>query len=230
MAIGSAIMAGVSSIGSMLGGSAAASGVAGSAMSWLGGSTGLLSNAGMIGGGMSLLSGISNLFGGSDYAKAAKKAQEEQWRQQMINVREQYRQLGEQQAYAAKQYHAEALNNQVSILQKQEAVKLMAGATGTQGSSITSMLNDIAGEGGRNQAQIIDNYANEQLSFTNAANAIRTGGQMQMREFKKPSAMGSMVSTLGNVAQSYLVGSKTGKALSEAYFDSRKFASGLGSR
>lgn len=239
MAIVTAATAALSSLASSGGAATAASsaasaagssGMMSSVMSFLGGSSGGFSNAGLLSAGTSLLSSITGARGASQEAKAMKKAQEEQWRQQMINVREQYSQLAGQQRAAAKQYHTEAISNQVNLLQQQSVVELMAGATGTQGSSVTSMLNDLAGDAGRNQAQIIENYSNEQQSFINMAKAIQTGGQMQMREFKKPSAISTIAGSLSKAAGAYLTGSQTGKALSESYFDSRKFTSGLGSR
>lgn len=231
MAIGSAVMAGMSSIGSMFAGSGAAAaagggGMLGSLGGFLSGSTAGFSNAGLIGAGLQGLGLLGNLFGGSDEAKAMKKAQEEQWRQQLIATQEAYKTVADAERSAAKQYHAGALSNQASLLQQRAQVALLAGATGTGGNSITSMLNDLAAEGGRNQSTIIDNFENQKINFANQLKSIQRGGQMQMREFKKPSAVSTLVQGIPSLASAYVTGSKSGMALGKALTDSRTYSSG----
>lgn len=238
MAIGSAVMAGMSSLGSMFAGSGAAAaaggtaatagggGMLGSLGGFLSGSTGGFSNAGLLGAGLQGLGLIGNLFGGSDEAKAMKKAQEEQWRQQLIATQEAYKTVADAERSAAKQYHADAISNQASLLQQRAQVALLAGATGTGGNSVSSMLNDLAAEGGRNQSTIIDNYENQKIDFTNQLKSIQRGGQMQMREFKKPSAVSTLVQGIPSMASAYVTGSKSGMALGKALTDSRTYSSG----
>ncbi len=238
MAIGSAVMAGMSSIGSMFAGSGAAAAAGGTAASaggggllgsmggFLSGSTGGFSNAGLLGAGLQGLGLIGNLFGGSDEAKAMKKAQEEQWRQQLIATQEAYKTVADAERSAAKQYHADAIGNQASLLQQRAQVALLAGATGTGGNSVSSMLNDLAAEGGRNQSTIIDNYENQKINFTNQLKSIQRGGQMQMREFKKPSAVSTLVQGIPSLASAYATSSKSGMALGKALTDSRTYSSG----
>lgn len=235
MAIGSAVMAGMSSIGSMFAGSGAAAaaggtaatagggGLLGSMGGFLSGSTGGFSNAGLLGAGLQGLGLIGNLFGGSDEAKAMKKAQEEQWRQQLIATQEAYKTVADAERSAAKQYHADAISNQASLLQQRAQVALLAGATGTGGNSVSSMLNDLAAEGGRNQSTIIDNYENQKINFTNQLKSIQRGGQMQMREFKKPSAVSTLVQGIPSLASAYVTSSKSGMALGKALTDSRTY-------
>lgn len=236
MAIGSAVMSGMSSIGSMFAGSGAATaaggaaagggGLLGSLGSFLSGSTAGFSNAGLLGAGLQGLGLIGDLFGGRDEAKAMKKAQEEQWRQQLIATQEAYKTVADAERSAAKQYHADAISNQASLLQQRAQVALLAGATGTGGNSVSSMLNDLAADGGRNQSTIIDNYENQKINFTNQLKSIQRGGQMQMREFKKPSAMSALVQGIPSLASAYVTGSKSGKALGKALTDSRTYSSG----
>lgn len=238
MAIGSAVMAGMSSLGSMFAGSGAAAAAGGSAAAaggggllgsvggFLSGSTGGFSNAGLLSAGLQGLGLIGNLFGGSDEAKAMKKAQEEQWRQQLIATQEAYKTVADAERSAAKQYHADAISNQASLLQQRAQVALLAGATGTGGNSVSSMLNDLAAEGGRNQSTIIDNYENQKINFTNQLKSIQRGGQMQMREFKKPSAVSTLVQGIPSLASAYVTGSKSGMALGKALTDSRTYSSG----
>lgn len=238
MAIGSAVMAGMSSIGSMFAGSGAAAatggtaaaagggGMLGSLGGFLSGSTAGFSNAGLLSAGMQGLGLLGNLFGGSDEAKAMKKAQEEQWRQQLIATQEAYKTVADAERSAAKQYHADAISNQASLLQQRAQVALLAGATGTGGNSVSSMLNDLAAEGGRNQSTIIDNYENQKINFTNQLKSIQRGGQMQMREFKKPSAVSTLVQGIPSLASAYVTGSKSGMALGKALTDSRTYSSG----
>lgn len=238
MAIGSAVMAGMSSIGSMFAGSSAAAatggtaatagggGMLGSLGSFLGGSSAGFSNAGLLSAGMQGLGLLGDLFGGSDEAKAMKKAQEEQWRQQLIATQEAYKTVADAERSAAKQYHADAISNQASLLQQRAQVALLAGATGTGGNSVSSMLNDLAAEGGRNQSTIIDNYENQKINFTNQLKSIQRGGQMQMREFKKPSAVSTLIQGIPSLASAYVTGSKSGMALGKALTDSRTYSSG----
>lgn len=238
MAIGSAVMAGMSSIGSMFAGSGAAAaaggtaaaagggGLLGSLGGFLSGSTAGFSNAGLLGAGLQGLGLIGNLFGGSDEAKAMKKAQEERWRKQLIATQEAYKTVADAERSAAKQYHADAISNQASLLQQRAQVALLAGATGTGGNSVSSMLNDLAAEGGRNQSTIIDNYENQKINFTNQLKSIQRGGQMQMREFKKPSAVSALVQGIPSLASAYVTGSKSGMALGKALTDSRTYSSG----
>lgn len=241
MAIGSAVMAGLSSVGSTIGGmfagggaaaaggaaasGAASSGILGSVGSFLGGSTAGFSNAGLLSMGVNLLGSLGSMFGEDDTAKAMRKAQEEQWRQQLIATREAYASVANAERSAAKQYHSELLDNQVSLMQQRAQVALMAGASGTGGNSITSMLNDLTGDAGRNQSTIIDNYENQQIGFVNQLKSIQRGGQMQMRTFEKPSAFSRITKGIAGAASSYLSGSQTGKALGKAISESRTYSS-----
>lgn len=235
MAIGSAVMSGMSSIGSMFAGSGAAAaggtaagsgGLLGSLGGFLSGSSAGFSNAGLLSAVMQGLGLLGNIFGGSDEAKALKKAQKEQWRQQLIATQEAYKTVADAERSAAKQYHADAISNQASLLQQRAQVALLAGATGTGGNSVSSMLNDLAAEGGRNQSTIIDNYENQKINFTNQLKSIQRGGQMQMREFKKPSAVSTLVQGIPSLASAYVTGSKSGMALGKALTDSRTYSSG----
>lgn len=216
-----------SSAGAAAAGSAAGgSGVLGSIGSFLGGSSAGFSNAGLLSAGLQGLNMLGGLFGGQDTAKAMKKAQEEEWRQRLIATRDAYSSVADAERSAAKQYHSDFLNNQISLMQQRAQVAVMAGATGTGGSSITSMLNDLAADGGRNQATIIDNYENQQINFANQLKSIQRGGQMQMRTFDKPSALGTLIKGIPSLASSYVTGSKAGMALGKAITDSRTYSSG----
>ena len=208
------------------GGAAGGSGLLGSVGGFLGGSTAGFSNSGLLSAGLQGLNLISGLFGGQDTAKAMRKAQEEEWRQRLIATRDAYSSVADAERSAAKQYHSDFLNNQISLMQQRAQVAVMAGATGTGGSSITSMLNDLTADGGRNQATIIDNYENQQINFANQLKSIQRGGQMQMRTFDKPSALGTLIKGVPSLASSYVTGSKAGMALGKAITESRTYSSG----
>lgn len=208
------------------GGTAGGSGLLGSIGGFLGGSTAGFSNSGLLSAGLQGLNLISGLFGGQDTAKAMRKAQEEEWRQRLIATRDAYSSVADAERSAAKQYHSDFLNNQISLMQQRAQVAVMAGATGTGGSSITSMLNDLTADGGRNQATIIDNYENQQINFANQLKSIQRGGQMQMRTFDKPSALGTLIKGVPSLASSYVTGSKAGMALGKAITESRTYSSG----
>ena len=214
------------------GAAASTSGILGSLGSFgtfLGGTTGGFSNLGILSSGLNILGGVGDFITGGRNAKAMAKAQKEQHRQVMMNVREQYRQLGTAEQAAGKDFKEEIINNQVSLLQQQAQVQLMAGATGTGGASVTSMLQDLSATGGRNQAQIVENFERQQEDFKNQAKAIRMGGaaQMQTRTFEKPSAIESLVSTVGDAASGYLSGSATGREWKKAWTDSRRTTAGV---
>ena len=102
-------------------------------MSWLGGSTAGFSNSGLLSMGGSLLSSLTSFLSGGNEAEALRQQQQEQWKQQMINTREQYRQLGDLERQANKEFHQDIIQNQASLLQQQAQVELMAGASGTGG-------------------------------------------------------------------------------------------------
>lgn len=219
--------AGAAAASSAAGSAAAGSGgVLGSVGSFLGGSSAGFSNAGLLSAGLQGLNLLGGLFGGRDTAKAMKKAQEEEWRQRLEATREAYSSVANAERSAAKQYHSDFLNNQISLMQQRAQVAVMAGATGTGGSSITSMLNDLTAEGGRNQSTIIDNYENQQINFANQLKSIQRSGQMQMRTFDKPSALGTLVKGIPSLASSYVTGSKAGMALGKAITESRTYSSG----
>lgn len=219
--------AGAAAASSAAGSAAAGSGgVLGSVGSFLGGSSAGFSNAGLLSAGLQGLNLLGGLFGGRDTAKAMQKAQEEEWRQRLEATREAYSSVANAERSAAKQYHSDFLNNQISLMQQRAQVAVMAGATGTGGSSITSMLNDLTAEGGRNQSTIIDNYENQQINFANQLKSIQRSGQVQMRTFDKPSALGTLVKGIPSLASSYVTGSKAGMALGKAITESRTYSSG----
>lgn len=219
--------AGAAAASSAAGSAAAGSGgVLGSVGSFLGGSSAGFSNAGLLSAGLQGLNLLGGLFGGRDTAKAMQKAQEEEWRQRLEATREAYSSVANAERSAAKQYHSDFLNNKISLMQQRAQVAVMAGATGTGGSSITSMLNDLTAEGGRNQSTIIDNYENQQINFANQLKSIQRSGQMQMRTFDKPSAFGTLVKGIPSLASSYVTGSKAGMALGKAITESRTYSSG----
>lgn len=210
-------------------------------MNWLGGSSfggsgaggagggGGMSNFGMLQAGSSALSSIGSFITGNSEAKAMQKAQKEQWKQQMINTREQYRQLGQAEQFANQEYHDQLIQNQASLMQQRGQVELLAGATHTGGASINSMLSDLTGQAGRNQAAIINDYENQVDSFINTAKAIQSGGQMEQRSFNKPSAWGSLASGVMNATSAYMSGAQKGQMFADAFKNSRTYSSGLGS-
>lgn len=240
-----------SSLGGMFGGGSSAAGASGATgaagttgasgggfgsgvMNWLGGSSfggssgSGMSNFGMLQAGSSVLSSIGSFITGNSEAKAMQEAQKKQWKEQMRNTREQYRQLGEAEQFANQEYHDQLLQNQVSLMQQRGQVELLAGATHTGGASINSMLSDLTGQAGRNQSAIVNDYENQVASFVNTAKAIQSGGQMEQRSFNKPSAWGSLANGLVNATSSYMSGAQKGQAFGDAYRNSRTYSSGIG--
>lgn len=117
----------------------------------------------------------------------------------------QYGQLGESEHNVQENMLRSLLDNQLDVAAQQANAKLLAGASGTQGGSVNSMLFDIAQTGGRNQANIIYDR-NQQLSqITKQAESIRYGARRQMgtRSFARPSALRALQGGIQTGMSSY---------------------------
>ena len=204
------------SMGSMIAGGA------GSAMTWLGGTSAGMSNAGLLGMGTSLLSSLGGSRSQRAQAKAMEKAQEAEWQQRLSDTRENYAQAAQAEQAYNQEYRDDLMQNQISLAQQKAQVELMAGASGTGGQSITAMMTDLSASAGRNQATIVQNFENQQTSVSNQMRAIQKGGAVEKRKFEKPSAFSTITSALGAGAGGYLTGAKTGRELSSAYTSSRR--------
>lgn len=106
----------------------------------------------------------------------------------------QYGQLGESEHQVQENMLRGLLDNQLDIAAQQANAKLLAGASGTQGGSVNSMLFDIAQTGGRNQANVIYNRNQQLNQITKQADNIRYGARRQMgtRAFARPSVLRSL--------------------------------------
>lgn len=160
--------------------------------SWLGSKAGVGNNP-FVQAGNSILSSVGSFLQQKAMANALKKQQEQQWKAQMANTREQYRQQGEQMQAAAQDYANAGLANQMSLAEQRAGVELMAAASGTGGGSITSMLTDLNAQAGRNQSQIIENYERQQMGFVNRLKGIQNNGQMVFRKFEKPKLFNTLL-------------------------------------
>lgn len=215
--LGSTIMGGLSSAGGAI------SAAGGSAMKWLGGSTvGGLSNAGLLGVGTSILSTLAGGVSAKNQAKAMEKAQEAEWQARLQDTREAYKQIATQSQQMNQEANEDLMQNEVSLAQQKADVELMAAASGTGGQSVTSMMTDLSATAGRNSSTIIQNMENQQQSISNQLRAVQKGGAVEKRKFEKPSALGTIIKSVGSGAMGYLSGESTGKGLSKAYADSRR--------
>lgn len=143
--------------------------------------------------GGSILNTASTFLQGKAMANALKKQQDRQWKANLANVREQYRQTGQQMSAAGQDLANAGLSNQLSLAEQKAQVELMAAASGTGGASITSMLTDLNAQGGRNQSQILENFERQQEGFVNQLKGIQTSGQMVMRKFEKPKLFDTVI-------------------------------------
>lgn len=73
------------------------------------------------------------------------------------NALQQYDALNRQEENVRESAAEQQLQNQYNLMEQQARVKLLASASGTAGSSITSMLSDLSQTGGMNQATIVQN-------------------------------------------------------------------------
>lgn len=160
------------------------------------GGAGAASSAAALGAGGALAGGLGGAYAAymlySGYASA--KAAEEQQRLNneaiVKGALDQYHQLDAAERDINSQASEDLEKNQLSMLSLQESAKVMAGATGTQGSSVNSVLKDIAQTGGRNQAAIIANRTRSLDSITRQAKSLHDAaisGQ-DVRSLSRPSA------------------------------------------
>lgn len=152
---------------------------------WLGAKAGAGNNP-FVQAGNSILQSAGSFLQQKAMANALNKQQKRAWKANVANVREQYRQVGQQMQAAGQDYANAGLANQMSLAEQRAGVELMAAATGTGGGAITSMLTDLNAQGGRNQAQIIENFERQQQGFVNRLKGIQSSGQMVIRKFEKP--------------------------------------------
>lgn len=160
----------------------------------------------MIQGGMAAYSAIGNMQAQKNIAAANKIQQDINNQIVMDDAINQYAQLSAAERDVAEKASEQLLDNQLTMIQQKENAKLLAGASGTQGASINSMLFDISQTGGANQAAIIQNRANAFDDIRKQADSIRFGARrgQDTRQISKPSvsqSIGAGMQTFKQVGQ-----------------------------
>lgn len=89
------------------------------------------------------------------------------------NALQQYDALSRQEENVRESTMQQQLDNQYSLMEQQAHVKLLSSASGTAGSSITSMLNDLNQTGGMNQSTIVTNARKQHEDINLQAEQIR---------------------------------------------------------
>lgn len=160
---------------------------------------------------------------GNMQADAQAKQQEINNKILMDDAINQYHQLDAAERDINSDSTNQLISNQLSLLERREQAKLMAGASGTQGGSVTSVLQDLAREGGANQAAILDNRAKSLDEITRQAESIRYGARRNAdtRVLSRPSAFSSISAGLNAYS--------AGKGASDALGEYKSSGGGIGS-
>ncbi len=181
--------------------------------------------AGAVMAGVGALSSINKSQGGKAQAKADAAAQEQAWKQRVVDTRENYKQVALAEQQVNQEYREDLMQNQISLAQQQAAVELMAAASGTGGQSISAMLTDLSTTAGQNQAKIVQNFENEQTSISNQYRSIQSGASMEISGVKKPTTGETIMGATASGLQGFIGGYNAGNALDSAYTDYRKGSS-----
>lgn len=126
----------------------------------------------------------------------------------MESMRSQYSQLSSAEADARERGLQEGMDNQIQAAQRKSQINLMAAASGTQGLSVDSMMQDIKRQEGRNLDTIVRNQDIELQGFRNQAEQIRTGtaGRIDNRKIERPSWAEIGINAASSAAQGYMTG------------------------
>jgi alanyl-tRNA synthetase len=177
--------------------------------------------AGAVMAGLAILSSVKKNQEQGAMAAADAKAQQAAWVQRLNDTRENYKQIARASQQVNREKNEDIIQNQTSLAQQKADVELMAGASGTGGNAITSMIGDLSRTAGQNQSRIINNYDSEQQNMANQLRQAQLGGQVEMRQFRKPSSSDYLLGGLSSGMQGFMAGKSGGDALGKAWGDSR---------
>lgn len=168
----------------------------------------LAANAGTIAAatmaGQALMQGIQ----ARKQAEAQQEYQQQRNKRALESMQDQYSQLSGAEADARERSLEETMDNQVEAAKRRSRINLMAAASGTQGLSVDSMMQDISRNQGRNMNTIISNQDIELQGFRNQAEQIRTGtaNRIDKRKIQRPSWGEIGLSTASAGLQGYMTG------------------------
>lgn len=122
-------------------------------------------------------------------AEANKKAQDQQNEQLRVAAIQQYDDLSAEEISIREQSNLTGLEQQKQLLRAQAAENNIAGASGTYGGSVDSIMSDLRQTKGKNMASINNQRSAQLDGIKQQAESIRYGARAQMsnRIFHKPS-------------------------------------------
>lgn len=138
-------------------------------------------------------------------AQAAGDLQEEQNKNLRISAAQKYNDLIPAQRDTFETSAEDSIQAQAELFRAKGQVNVLAGASGTYGGSVDSMLRDLNATHGQNIRNIVHNRENEISGYKAQAEGIRYGAQREQgnRYFAKPSYLGIGASAVGSAASSY---------------------------
>lgn len=169
-------------------------------------------------GAMSVASAGVGMIQQSRIASAQQDAQDEQNKQIRMNAAQQYGELGAAEKEAQQESLDQGIAQQKELLQSKGRVNLLAGASGTYGGAVDSMLSDLDTSYGDNLSTITRNRNTQLEDIRTQAENIRYGAQRQQgtRVFSKPSGVSAVAGLAMAGASGYMSGTKLADTMSSA--------------
>lgn len=148
-------------------------------------------------------------------AKAQQQYQDQQNKSALASMQDQYSDLNENERDARQRSLMESMQNQEEGARRRASINLMAAASGTQGLSVDSMIQDINRNQGRNLNTIISNQDTELRGFRQQAEQIRTGtaSRMDTQKIQRPSWAEIGLQAGSSALQGYTTGQEISNAL-----------------
>lgn len=170
---------------------------------------------------MAVMAVASTVYSGVQARKQAEAQEEQQRINNEVTMQSAVAQMGDLDA-ATKDTNEDAseegLKTQADYIRNVSQVNLMAGASGTYGGSVDSMLRDLKTTRGRNMSAIVKNRDTQLGEIQKQAEQIRYGARANMdtRMFNKPSGFGIGLSAVASGVSAYGSGYGMGKGMAGA--------------
>lgn len=170
---------------------------------------------------MMAVSAASAIYSGVQQGKVADanaEAQEKNNEALRVAAIQQYDDLSPAERDINEQSLEEGLAQKKQLIKERSRINLLAGASGTYGGSVDSMLSDLTRNYGQNISTIIRNRDTRLSEVAVQAEQIRYGARAQMtnRVFNKPSGVAIALDTAAAAGQGYQAGAGFAKTYNEA--------------
>lgn len=157
---------------------------------------------------MAIASTVASVYAQQQQASAQQRMRE----QQQQNILKQYAANHNQTNLAAEQAHQQTtqklLQNNMAAQKAQATAVTQAGSSGVDGFSVGALLSDLAGEQGRYNLSVQDNYSQTNMALTNQRNNLGLSAQ-------------SSLNSLGEIAQPDYLGAGLRIASEVGHYQSR---------